>query len=69
MLKKLNLFRLTGLITLLLLMLQWMGLFIRKNNLFKMLGFSFSFKLDWGSYIISIIKTDYKKIRALIRHV
>ena len=32
-----------------------------------MLGLSFSFKLDWGSYIISIAKTDSKKIGALIR--
>ena len=32
-----------------------------------MLGFTFSFKLDWGSYIISIAKTTSKKIGALIR--
>ena len=31
-----------------------------------MLGLSFSSKLDWGSYIISIAKTTSKKIRALI---
>ena len=34
---------------------------------FKMLGLTFSFKLDWGSYIISIAKTASKKIGALIR--
>ena len=32
-----------------------------------MLGLSFSFKSCWGSYIISIAKTDSKKIGALIR--
>ena len=34
---------------------------------FKMLGLTFSSKLDWGSYIISIAKTASKKIGALIR--
>ena len=34
---------------------------------FKMLGLTFSSKLDWGSYIISIAKTAPKKIGALIR--
>ena len=32
-----------------------------------MLGLTFSSKLDWGSYIISIAKTASKKIGALIR--
>ena len=32
-----------------------------------MLGLTFSSKLDWGSYIISIAKTTSKKIGALIR--
>ena len=31
---------------------------------FKMLGLSFSSKLDWGSYIISIAEKASKKIRA-----
>ena len=31
-----------------------------------MLGLSYSSKLDWGSYIISIAKTASKKIGALI---
>ena len=53
--------------TLVLLMLNWMSLFLRKNHLFKMLGLTFSFKLDWGSYIISIAITASKKIGALIR--
>ena len=34
---------------------------------FKMLGLTFSSKVDWGSYIISIAKTASKKIGALIR--
>ena len=32
---------------------------------FKMLGLTFTFKLDWGSYIISTAKTASKKIGAL----
>ena len=32
-----------------------------------MLGLTFSSKLGWGSYIISIAKTASKKIGALIR--
>ena len=32
-----------------------------------MLSLTFSSKLDWGSYIISIAKTASKKIEALIR--
>ena len=31
---------------------------------FKMLGLTFSSKLDWDSYIISIVKTTSMKIRA-----
>ena len=30
------------------------------------LGLTFSSKLDWGSYIISIAKTAFKKVAALI---
>ena len=33
---------------------------------FKMLTLSFSSKLGWGSYIISIAKTAYKRTAALI---
>ena len=33
---------------------------------FKMLGLTFSSKLDWGSYIISIARTASKKIGAFI---
>ena len=44
-----------------------MGLVLRKNHLLKMLGLTFSSKLDWGSYIFSIAKTASKKIGTLIR--
>ena len=39
------------------------GVFEEKT-LFKMLGLPFSFKVDWGSYIISVAETARKKIRA-----
>ena len=35
----------------------------------KMLGLTFSSKLDWGSYMISIAKTASKKIGALIHSI
>ena len=38
-----------------------------ENSSFKMLGLTFSSKLDWGSYIISIAKTAFKKIGAFMR--
>ena len=38
-----------------------------EKSFFKMLGLTFSSKLDWGSYIISIAKTSSKKTEALIR--
>ena len=41
------------------------GSVLEKKSFFKMLGLT-SFKLDWGSYIISIAKTASKKIGALI---
>ena len=40
-----------------------------EKSSFKMLGLTFSSKLDWGSYIISIAKTASKKIGALIRSI
>ena len=46
-------------------MWKWMGLFLKKNH-FKMLGFTFSSKLDWGSYMISIAKSASKKFGVLI---
>ena len=42
------------------------GSVLEERSSFKMLGFSFSSKLDWGFYIISIAKTVSKNIRALI---
>ena len=39
------------------------GSFLEENSAFKMLRLTFSSKLDWGSYIISIAKTASKKIR------
>ena len=43
------------------------GSILEEKSSFKMLGLTFSFKLDWGSYIISIAKTASKKIGAFIR--
>ena len=43
-----------------------MDRFILEEISFKILGWTFSSKLDWGSYIISIAKTASKRIGALI---
>ena len=43
------------------------GSVFEEKSSFKMLGLTFSSKLDWGSYIISIAKTASKKIGTLIR--
>ena len=43
------------------------GSVLEEKSSFKMLGLTFSSKLDWGSYIISIPKTSSKKIGVLIR--
>ena len=42
------------------------GSVLEEKSSFKMLGLTFSSKLDWGSYIISIAKTTLKNIGALI---
>ena len=42
------------------------GSVLDENSSFKMLGLTFSSKLVWGSYMISIAKTASKKIGALI---
>ena len=42
------------------------GFVLEEKSAFKMLGLTFSSKLDRGSYIISIAKTGSKKIGALI---
>ena len=43
------------------------GSVLEEKSCFKMLGLTFSSKLYWSSYIISIAKTASKKIVALIR--
>ena len=43
------------------------GSVLEEKTSFKMLGLTFSSKLDWGSYIVSIAKTASKKIGILIR--
>ena len=43
------------------------GSILEGKSSFKMLGLTFSSKLDWGSYIISIAKTASEKIGASIR--
>ena len=43
------------------------GSVLEEKSSFKMLGLTFSFKLDRGSYIISVAKTASKKIGDLIR--
>ena len=43
------------------------GSVLEGKSSFKMLGMTFSSKLVWGYYIISIAKTACKKIGALIR--
>ena len=42
------------------------GSVLEEKLSFKMMGMTFSSKLGWGSYIISIAKTASKKIGALI---
>ena len=42
------------------------GSVLEEKSFFKLLELTFSSKLDWGSYIISIDKTPSKKIGALI---
>ena len=41
------------------------GSVLEEKKSFKMLGLTFSSKLDWNSYIASIVKTASKKIGAL----
>ena len=38
---------------------------LEENSYFKMLGLTFSSKLDWGPYIISVAKTTSKKFWSL----
>ena len=39
---------------------------LEEKSSFEMLRLTFSSKLDWGSYIISVVKTASKKIGAVI---
>ena len=41
------------------------GCVLEEKSSFEMLGLTIFIKLDWGAYIISIAKTDSKKIGAL----
>ena len=45
------------------------GSVLEEKSSFKMLGFTLSSKLDWGSYIIYIAKTGSMKIGALVRSI
>ena len=42
------------------------GSFVEEKLSSKIQGFTFSSKLDWGSYIVPLAKTVFKKIGALI---
>ena len=44
------------------------GSVLEEKSSFKMLGLTFSSKMDWSSYIFSIAQTSSKKIGALIRY-
>ena len=58
---------LTDLITIVLLIWKWMSLFLRKDQLLRYWGcLSFSSKLDWGSCIVSLAKTVFKKLEPWI---
>ena len=43
------------------------GSVLEEKSSFEILGFTFSSKLDWASYIISIAKTAFKNIGVLNR--
>ena len=45
------------------------GSVLEEKAAFKILGLTLSSKLDWVSYVISIVKTASKKIGALIRSI
>ena len=42
---------------------------LEEKSSFKMPGLTFCSNLDWGSYVISVAKTAFKKIGALIRSI
>ena len=39
---------------------------LEEKSSFKIIGLTFSSKLDWGSYIVTVVKASFKKIGALI---
>ena len=45
------------------------GSVLEEKSSFKMLGLTFSSKLDWDSYMISVAKTASKKIGVLIHSI
>ena len=49
--------------------LKMNGPVLEEKSSFKLLGLTFSSKLDWSSYIIFIAKTASKKIGALIHSI
>ena len=55
-------FRLTDLITLVLLMWKWVDFSLRKNHLLRCYGSLSLLNLDWGFYIISIAKLPPSKL-------
>ena len=65
-LKKLNWYCLTGVITNNAIDVKIDGFVHEEKLSFKTLGLTFSSKLDWGSYIIFIAKIAPKRIEALI---
>ena len=68
MLNKLSLFRLTGLIAMVLLMRNLINLFLRKNHLVRC--WSCPSILNWiGALTLSLVKSASKEIGALIRSV
>ena len=69
MLEKLNLFDLTGLITLVPLIWKWMGLLLKKKHLLRCWDRLSFLNLIGGSYIASIAKTASKKIGDLIHFI
>ena len=65
MLEKLNFF-LTGLVAGIV-DVKMDGSVLEEKSSFKMLGVSFSSKIDFGSYIVSIAKTASKKLGTFLR--
>ena len=63
-LEKLDWFHLTGLITLVLNGVKMDGCILNENSSVKMLEVTFSSKLDWSSYVISIAKTVSRKMES-----